>query len=103
MCRCIDYKSWFSCSDECRRYQHQNVSSLVFWCCTKWCIGSRPSSQLIVLLNAGSNFPFVFILFLVVVSFAISFLFTCLLSLIDDEDESRMNDVSSARDLVDLS
>lgn len=102
MCRCIDYKSWFSCSDECRRYQHQYVS-LVFWCCTKWCIASRPSSQLIVLLNAGSNFSFVFILFLVVVSFAISFLFTCLLSLIDDEDESRMNDVSSARDLVDLS
>lgn len=38
-----------------------------------------------------------------VVSFAISLLFTCLLSLIDDGDESRMNDVSSARDLVDLS
>lgn len=38
-----------------------------------------------------------------VVFFAISLLFTCLLSLIDDGDESRMNDVSSARDLVDLS
>lgn len=78
--------------------------SLGFLSCTKWCIGNRPSSQLIVLLNAGSNFPFDFFFFFsFVVSFAISLLFTCLLSLIDDGDESRMNDVSSARDLVDLS
>lgn len=48
-------------------------------------------------------FYFDFIFFSFVVSFAISLLFTCLLSLIDDEDESRMNDVSSARNLVDLS
>jgi hypothetical protein len=81
----------------------------VFLCCTKWCIGSRPSSQLIVLFNTGSNFPFdliflfLFYFFSFVVSFAISLLFTCLLNLIDDGDESRMNDVSSARDLVDLS
>lgn len=48
-------------------------------------------------------FYFDFIFFSFVVSFAISLLFTCLLSLIDDGDESRMNDVSSARNLVDLS
>jgi len=37
--------------------------SLGFLSCTKWCIGNRPSSQLIVLLNAGSNFPFDFFFF----------------------------------------
>lgn len=62
---CVDYKSWFcSCSDGCRWYQSSTPHrSLVFLCCTKWCIGSRPSSQLIVLFNAGSTFPFDLIFF----------------------------------------